>query len=111
MKEHCQQKEFAHGIHAIVAAELAATMYCRSALASYEKYFLVHASEYEPELINNGLEWLRLHAKTHTRHAILMKRMLDDIGESSSSEIPESAQAILEAVLMLWECPQLEPIA
>ncbi len=110
MSEHCQKRDFAHGIHAIVAAELAATMYCRSALSSYERYFEAHASEYEPKLINDGLEWLRLHAKTHTRHAILMKRMLDDIGEAESAEIPESAQAILDAVLALWECPQLDPV-
>lgn len=110
MNEHCQRRDFTAGVHAIVAAELAATMYCRSALASYESYFDIHADEYEPELISNGLEWVRLHAKTHTRHAILMKRMLDEIGFSKSAEIPESAQAILDAVLMLWECPQLEPV-
>lgn len=108
MQDHCQQRDYAHGIHAIVAAELAATMYCRSAIDSYEKYFELHSSEYEPGLITEGLEWVRLHARTHTRHAILMKRMLEDIEEVSSAEIPESARAILEAMLGVWECPQFE---
>jgi pyrroloquinoline quinone (PQQ) biosynthesis protein C len=107
MSKMCRQSTYVEGIHAIVAAELAATLYCRSSLPSYEKYFDKHASEYEPGLINAGLEWVRLHAKTYTRHAIWMKNMLNDIedGKQSSDEIPPAADIILTGVLALWECP------
>jgi len=105
MSKMCRESRFVDGIHAIVAAELAATMYCRAALPLYEKYFEKHAAEYEPQLIEEGLEWVRLHAKTQTRHAIWMKRMLTDIEGESSEEIPYAADMALRAVLALWECP------
>lgn len=105
MSTMCTKRSYAEGIHAIVAAELAATMYCRASLPSYENYFEKHSSEYEPGLIESGLEWIRLHAKTHTRHAILMKRMLNDLGDEPGQELPEAAEAILNGVLALWECP------
>lgn len=105
MTEYCKNRSYVDGIHAIVAAELAATMYCRQSLALYEQYFEKHVNEYEQQLIDSGLEWVRLHAKTHTRHAILMKRMLNDINEDAGDEIPEAAEKILSATLALWECP------
>ena len=105
MTEMCKRRSCVEGIHAIVAAELAATMYCRQSLALYEAYFQKHLAEYEPQLISAGLEWVRLHAKTHTRHAILMKRMLNDLNDGSPEEIPEAAEKILNATLALWECP------
>ena len=106
MTKMCTQKTFAEGIHSIVAAELAATMYCRAALPSCESYFEKHAAEYEPALISQGLEWVRLHAKTHMRHAIWMKRMLDDLNQNHGEQIPEAAQQVLDATLALWECPK-----
>ena len=104
MSDLCDGKSFEAGIHAIVAAELAASLLSRSSLPCYERYFEKHADKYEPELINAGLAWLRLHAKTHTRHAIWMIRMLNDLESKPSEEIPPGAQAILQAVLELWEC-------
>lgn len=106
MRECCRQKSYVDGIHAIVAAEFAATMYCRASLPLYERHF--NERSYEAALIASGLEWLRLHAKTHTRHAIWMKRMLSDLDDLSGNEIPESAEAILNAVLALWDCPAEE---
>lgn len=105
MTQMCTQRTFAEGIHSIVAAELAATMYCRASLPLCERYFEAHTDEYEPGLINEGLEWVRLHAKTHMRHAIWMKRMLDDLNEDHGEQIPEAAQLVLDATLALWECP------
>ncbi len=107
MSEMCTKRSYVDGIHAIVAAELSATMYCRSSVPLYENYFEKHSSEYEPELIEAGLEWVRLHAKTHMRHAIWMKRMLTDVDDKSNSSdvIPEAAEAVLNAILALWECP------
>lgn len=104
MTQICRTRTYADGIYAIVAAELAATMYCRASLPLYEHFFN-ERNKYEPDLINSGLEWLRLHAKTHTRHAIWMKRMLSELDDHAGNEIPDSAETILQAVLDLWECP------
>ncbi|MBX9686438.1 MAG: hypothetical protein K2X27_07020 [Candidatus Obscuribacterales bacterium] len=111
MSRCCREGSYVQGIHAIVVAELAATMYCRAALPLWEAYFERHSDEYEPGLINDGLEWVRLHAKTHTRHAIWMKRMLNDIEESNSTEIPPAAMEILDCMLSLWDCPQRSPVS
>lgn len=105
MAEMCQRRSFAYGVHAIVAAELVATMYGRASIPLYERYFQKYADNYTPQEINDGLEWLRLHAKTHTRHAIWMKRMLCDIEDEHGDQIPEGAAAVLECFLDLWECP------
>lgn len=102
MTTMCKERSYVDGIHAIVAAEFAATMYCRAALPLYERYF---EKRCDPALISSGLEWVRLHAKTHTRHAIWMKRMLCDLDDKLGDEMPEAAEAILNAVLALWECP------
>jgi pyrroloquinoline quinone (PQQ) biosynthesis protein C len=108
MNSMCQKSDFVNGVHAIVAAEFAATLFSRSALPSYETYFLKRASEYPPGRIEEGLAWLRLHAKTHTRHAIWMIRMLEDIEDSSGNEIPDAAELMLNCVFKLWQCPPEE---
>ncbi len=105
MVEMCQQRTYVDGIYAIVAAELIATMYSRSSLPLYEKYF---ERNVDPQLADEGLAWVRLHAKTHTRHAIWMKRMLCDIEDSSGNEIPEAAEEILTAFMRVWQCPSEE---
>lgn len=104
MRELCRESMYEDGVYAIVAAEFAATLYSRAALPSYEKYFSKHAGKTKEE-IEQGMEWLRLHAKTHTRHAIWMKRMLGDIENSSGDEIPAAAERLLNCILKLWKCP------
>lgn len=104
MYEMCTNRGYADGIHAIVAAELSATAYCRKSAPLYETYFEKHADRYELKLINEGMEWVRLHAKTNMRHAIWMKRMIDDLNETGD-QIPAAAEAVLNATLALWECP------
>jgi hypothetical protein len=107
MREMCRESDYRNGIYAIVAAEFAATLYSRTALPSYEKYFLTR-SEKTKEQVDEGLQWLRLHAKPHTRHAIWMKRMLGDIEDSSGNDIPYAAEILLIALLNLWQCPSDE---
>lgn len=102
MRHYCRSSSFEDGIHAIVTAELAATMYCRSSLPAYESYFGRHKDNYSPTLIEDGLAWLRLHAKTHTRHAIWMKRMLGELDGFSGNDIPPAAEAVLGGLLTLW---------
>lgn len=108
MSRICTQSSYVDGIHAIVAAELVATLSCRTSLPWYERYFEKHADEYAPDLIDAGLGWLRLHTKTHTRHAIWMKRMLNDLEGEASNSVPPAAEAVLTAMLALWECSPLE---
>jgi hypothetical protein len=108
MKKFCQDSTYVDGVHAIVAAEMAATLYSRAALPHYEAYFERHTDRYTKDQVEDGLEWLRLHAKPHTRHALWMKRMLGDIENRTGNEIPEGADEILEALLKLWQCPTEE---
>jgi hypothetical protein len=103
MRDMCRESDYRNGIYAIVAAEFAATLYSRAALPSYEKYF--QRSEKTKEQIDEGLQWLRLHAKPHTRHALWMKRMLGDIEDSSGNDVPYAAELLLNALLKLWQCP------
>ena len=105
MRRICRESSYADGIYAIVAAEFAATLFSRAALPSWENYFAKRSDIYSKEAIDEGLEWVRLHAKTHTRHAIWMKRMLGDIEDSSGNEIPHAAELILSGLLQLWQCP------
>ena len=107
MRRMCRESSYRDGVYAIVAAEFAATLYSRAALPIYEKYFQRHP-EYTQEQVDKGLSWLRLHAKTHTRHAIWMKRMLGDIEDVSGNELPEAAELLLNALLRLWQCPPEE---
>ena len=108
MRRMCRESTYADGIYAIVAAEFAATLYSRAALPSWEKYFTKRPELYSKGAIDEGLEWVRLHAKTHTRHAIWMKRMLGDIEDSSGNDIPPAAELLLSCVLQLWQCPTEE---
>lgn len=104
MNRLCRESTYQDGVYAIVAAEFAATLYSRSALPSYETYYSKHHNKTKEDL-DEGLEWLRLHAKTHTRHAIWMKRMLGDIEDAAGDEIPYAAEFLLNSVLKLWKCP------
>jgi pyrroloquinoline quinone (PQQ) biosynthesis protein C len=108
MRRMCREGGYVDGVHAIVAAEFAATLYSRAALPIYENHFQKD-QQHTKEQVDQGLEWLRLHAKTHTRHAIWMKRMLGDIeDDSSENEIPRAAELLLNCVLKLWQCPPEE---
>lgn len=104
MRDMCRGSDFKNGIYAIVAAEFAATLYSRAAMPSWENYFLSR-SDKTKEDVDEGLQWLRLHAKTHTRHALWMIRMLGDIEDSSGNELPHAAELLLGALLKMWHCP------
>ncbi len=104
MRRMCRESTYRDGVYAIVAAEFSATLYSRAALPGYEKYFERSGAKTK-EQMDEGLEWLRLHAKTHTRHAIWMKRMLGDIEDSCGDEIPYAAEMLLNDLLKLWKCP------
>jgi hypothetical protein len=106
MNNYCR-KTYTDGIYAIVAAELAAASFARIALPNYERYFASHSENHAPSKVEHGLSWLRLHAKQHTRHALWLRRMLNEIKADTSTESPEPVEHVVEAVLQLWHCPPM----
>ncbi len=105
MRGYCQSGNYLDGILAIVTAELAATAFCRSALPLFERYFAACGASYSPEEIEEGLEWLHLHTQPHTKHALWLKRMLGDLDQQSSDQLPTQVETMLHAVFAFLECP------
>lgn len=106
IRRWCESPNYKDGVLAVVTAELAATAYARQTLEIFEKYFLQdHADQYGKEEVEDGLEWLRHHSRPHTRHALWMRRMLDDIEVAPGDKLPPPAQTVLDALYRLWKCP------
>ncbi len=106
IRRWCESPNYKDGVLAVVTAELAATAYARQTLEIFEKYFLQdHADRYSKEEVEDGLEWLRHHSRPHTRHALWMRRMLDDIEVAPGDKLPPPAQTVLDALYRLWKCP------
>jgi len=108
MRTFCQSGNYQDGILAIVTAELAATAFCRSALPLFEKYFAACGNSYSEKEIEEGLEWLHLHTKPHTKHALWLKRMLEDLEQQKSDQLPEQVEVVLHAVFAFLGCPSQE---
>ncbi|MBU6453231.1 MAG: hypothetical protein KGS72_15720 [Cyanobacteria bacterium REEB67] len=103
MDRACLEGDVVTGVQAIVAAELAATQFARAAKSAFEQYFDLHAGEYDDGRIDEGLSWLRLHAKPNTRHALWMNRMLVALNQENDSSIwPETVKEILKSIFSLW---------
>lgn len=108
MRAFCQSGNYQDGILAIVTAELAATAFCRSALPLFEKYFAACGNLYSEKEIEEGLEWLHLHTKPHTKHALWLKRMLEDLDQQKTDQLPEQVEMMLQAVFAFLGCPSQE---
>ncbi len=109
MRHHCKTASVVDGVQAVIAAELAATHFARMVLPILEDYFAHNQDKYGQNSIDEGLSWLRLHAKTNTRHALWMRRMLDDLESLeqkhttlTSKNLPPAVEDILTAVFQLW---------
>ncbi|HEY9734044.1 MAG TPA: hypothetical protein V6C89_19195 [Drouetiella sp.] len=105
MRGFCKSENYHDGILAIVTAELAATAFCRSALPLFEQYFATCGSLYSETEIEEGLEWLHLHTKPHTKHALWLKRMLEDLDLQKSEQMPKQVETMLHAVFAFLGCP------
>ena len=104
MSLSCVEGDVVEGVQAIVAAQLAAAHYTRAAKGPFERYFVQNADQYAPGRIDEGLAWLRLHAKTNTRHALWMNRMLVGLDqEGESPELPPTVKQILYRIFALWQ--------
>jgi hypothetical protein len=103
----CVEGDVVSGAQAIVAAELAAAHFARAARSAFERYFAQHSCQYPPGRIDQGLAWLRLHAKTNTRNAIWMNRMLAGLGqENECPTLPSTVKQILHSIFWLWHVDQ-----
>ncbi|HEY9677434.1 MAG TPA: hypothetical protein V6C76_05470 [Drouetiella sp.] len=109
MREYCQSKNYRDGILVIVVAELAATAFCRYARPLFDKYFSTHSSEFTQEEVDEGLQWLDLHTEPHTKHALWLKTMLEDLGPEKSDVLPQPVQDMLKVVFDFLECPPSDP--
>ena len=102
MNAFCQSGDYHNGMLAIVTAELAAAAFARKVAPFYEEHFRKHSSSYRPEQIEEGLEWLRLHANPQTRNAFLLHRAVRALDRIESQPIPYPIEEVLEAILCLW---------
>lgn len=107
MHFYCQQGTTAQGVLAVVTAELMATQFARVAFDAFQKYFSERESEYGRETVEQGLAWLALHAKTNTRHAIAMRKMLiaveDD--EIRANKRPACVRDLIDCLTAIWKQP------
>ena len=113
MNTFCQVSTYADGVYAIVAAELAATAFARCALPWFEEYFRSNSNQFDSSIdssmIDEGLAWLRHHAKPHLRQAIWMRRMLKEIEKDTGhNSTRQTMEVILSAVFEILEVPQIE---
>lgn len=113
--EYCSKDDFKQGILAIVTAELAATIFSRHALPHVEQFYNNNPPTNSMVSLEEGMAWLRLHAKPHPRHALWMKRTIESIEEAgeevsilnreqngrqeATNKIPEAVDTIATAVL------------
>lgn len=113
MRSYCLQGSVQEGVLSVVTAELAATQFARQALSVYETYFSKNEKHYGKDTIENGLAWLRLHAKPNTRHAIWMRRMIlaafeneqivtTDNFSSASNSLAAPVEEILGCLFSIW---------
>ena len=105
LSKQCNDADYKEGIVAVVTAELAATVFARHSLDYFESHF-----ESYPETaaiaVEEGLAWLRLHAKPHTRHAIWMRRAVDSLELDPPNKIPSSVENLVAAIYAFWRCPE-----
>jgi len=115
ISQYCSHDDFKQGILAIVTAELAATIFSRHALPHVEQFYSNNPPTHSTVSLEEGLAWLRLHAKPHPRHALWMKRTIESIEheteqdsileweqngrQEATNRIPEPVDTIASAVL------------
>ena len=129
MKHFCQESTYTDGVYAIIAAELAATAFARCALPWFEEYFRDNSNQKDLSIssvnsnssgsfkldqssqsvqtaqltetaeVEEGLAWLRHHAKPHLRQAIWMRRMLEDVEKNCQLNGREPDRQTLEVIL------------
>ncbi|HEY9713466.1 MAG TPA: hypothetical protein V6C72_08340 [Chroococcales cyanobacterium] len=101
LEELCQESDFTKGVLAIITAELSCTAFARAVLPIFERYFAARSDVYPREEVDQGLEWLNLHASMQTKHALWMKTALSEI-KAQEDGVPDSVIQVMDAVYKFW---------
>jgi len=105
MNKFCNQNDYLDGVLSILTAELAATAFSRTAFPLCETFFIEHMANYESDIVEDGMQWLKLHAKNQTANALLLNRSLAELPNAKCEVVPHTAQVVLKAILEIWRCP------
>jgi pyrroloquinoline quinone (PQQ) biosynthesis protein C len=98
MQKHCRAENYLDGVLAIITAELGAAAWSRNAQPIFENYFAKHIDRFDVAQVEDGLQWLRLHAKPNLKHAIWLRKLLDDFAFAPQDKMPEPVREILGAL-------------
>lgn len=109
MRKNCFAESYEDGVLAIVTAELGAAAWARSAQPVFESYFTKYASSFDPETVEEGLRWLRLHAKPNLKHAMWLRKMLGDLAPGTSDQMPTPVIEVLRALYAVLQVEKQIP--
>jgi pyrroloquinoline quinone (PQQ) biosynthesis protein C len=109
MRRHCFADSYVDGVLAIITAELGATAWARSAQPVFETYFAKRTDDFSAEAVEQGLTWLRLHAKPNLKHAIWLRKMLGDLAQFENNEMPAPVLEVLQAVYAVLQVEKQIP--
>lgn len=99
MKQYCASPDYHDGVLAIVAAELAATCFARHSQQYFETFFESIPEKERNINLEDGLAWLRLHAKPHPKHALWLMRTIEAIdARPPSNKMPVPVGKLIDAI-------------
>lgn len=99
MKQYCASPDYHDGVLAIVAAELAATCFARHSQEYFETFFESIPEKERNINLEDGLAWLRLHAKPHPKHALWLMRTIEAIdARPPSNKMPVPVGKLIDAI-------------
>lgn len=110
MQQYCASPDYHDGVLAIVAAELAATCFARHSLAHVESFFANQPESERRISLDDGLAWLRLHAKPHPKHALWLMRTIEAIdSRPPSNKLPEPVAILVDAIHQFLRAKESNP--
>jgi len=99
MHKYCASPDYHDGVLAIVTAELAATCFARHSMEHVEKFFENQPLAERRISLDEGLAWLRLHAKPHPKHALWLMRTIEAIdAKPPSNKMPQPVEILVDAI-------------
>lgn len=99
MQKYCKSPDYHDGVLAIVAAELAATCFARHSEEYFEKFFASQPQSERRISLDDGLAWLRLHAKPHPKHALWLMRTIEAIdSKPPANKMPQPVVVLIDAI-------------
>ncbi|MBZ0186249.1 MAG: hypothetical protein K8F91_08385 [Candidatus Obscuribacterales bacterium] len=108
MEDYCMKGDYMDGVMAIVTAELAATTFARHSYPQFERFFVANPPDKNIVTVEDGLAWLKLHAKPNLRHAMWMKQTVDHLPVDPPNKMPEQVETLLKAIHGFWRCSEVD---